>query len=238
MLEKHFGKIIISLLLTIVLIFALMFYKSNQTQQKYLQNEITQLKNQSKEQTQKNIEFQQQILKEQNNKNVQFQQDIIDKQSQINQLKEQKLDQQIDKIETVVDELKDQQIEEKELREEYTKMSKGALNAAYISQGLQTATLFKVYIAEFYFSEGEFPKNNKQLNLPTANSYASDYINGVWVSRGGKITVVYKQNSGVDKGAISLVPKLKNDQLIWKCITKDYKNIQQFIPQCQYTLAN
>jgi hypothetical protein len=234
MLEQHFGKIIISILLIIVLIFALMFYKSNQTQQEYLQNEITQLKNQSKE----NIQLQQQALDEQTQKNVQFQQQILDKQSEINQLKEQNLDQQIDKIETVVDDLKDQQNEEKKLREEYAKMSKGALNAAYISQGLQTATMFKIYIAEYYYSEGKFPHNNKQLNLPTANSYATDYINGVWVSRGGKITVVYKQNSGIDKGAISLIPKFKNDQLHWKCTTKDFKKIQQFIPQCQYTLAN
>jgi DNA-directed RNA polymerase beta' subunit len=238
MLEQHFGKIIISILLTIVLVFALMFYKSNQKHQEYLQDEINQLKNKSIEQTQKNIEFQQQVLDEQAQKNLQLQKDVIDKQSQINQLKEQKLDQQIDEIETVVGELKDQQIEEKQLREEYVKMSKGALNAAYISQGLQTASLFKIYIAEYFSSEGKFPNNNKQLNLPTANSYASDYINGVWVSRGGKITIVYKQYSGIDNGAISLVPKFKNDQLFWKCTTRDFKNIQQLIPQCYYSQAN
>ena len=88
---------------------------------------------------------------------------IIDKQSQINQLKEQKLDQQIDKIETVVDELKDQQIEEKELREEYAKMSKGALNAAYISQGLQTATLLKCILQNSIFQKGNSPKITNNL---------------------------------------------------------------------------
>ena len=95
-----------------------------------------------------------------------------------------------------------------------------------------------MYVAEYYFSEGSFPNNNKQLNLPTANSFATDYINGEWASKGGKITVFYKQRQGQDQGSISLVPSYKNNQLHWACITRDYKKIQQFMPQCQFELAN
>ncbi len=233
MLDQHFGKVITIILIAIISIFAFMIYSSNQSHQDYLEQEIQTLKNQVEEQDSTIEKNNQQLLEESQQQAA----ELLEKQTEINQLKEKELDKKLEQIETVVTDLEKQQEEEKELRDQHLKMSENALTAAYLAQGIQTASMFKMHVAEYYMSEGRMPKSNKQLGLPRANSYATDVIESIWVTYGGKITVVYKQLKGQDKGAISLVPKYKNDQLLWKCVTRDFVNIQQFMPQCSYSLA-
>jgi Ca2+/Na+ antiporter len=249
MLDKHLGKIVILILTVLVLIFAMMFYNSNKKHQQYLEQEITKLKSKVEDQESTQKQNQKQLL-ERAQKTAREKEalELLKKQAEVNKIqlenekqlnlkKEKQLDKKLDKIETVVTDFKQQQDKEKELRTLNEKMSKQALSAAYISQGLQTATMIKMMVAEFYMSEGTFPNSNEELGLPRANSYNSDTIRSIWVSKGGKITVVYKQITGQDKGAISLIPNEKNNQLNWKCMTRDFKNIQQFIPQCKYSLS-
>jgi hypothetical protein len=253
MLDQHFGKIISIILIAIISIFAFMIYSNNQSHQDFLEQEIQTLKDQVADQDSTIEENKRQLLDEsqrqaqqQAAKQLEIEKQLLDKQAeidriklegqqQLNQRKEQELDEKLDKMEAVFTDLDKQQQQEKALRDEHTKMSKNALLASYLAQGLQTATVIKMYVAEYYMSENQFPKNNEQLGLPRANSYATDVIRSIWVSSGGKITVVYKQVTGQDKGAISLIPKFKNDQIHWQCVTKDFKNIQQFMPQCKYS---
>jgi membrane-associated HD superfamily phosphohydrolase len=255
MLENHFGKIIIIILVIILSIFASMFYSSNQKHQDYLEQEIQTLKVQVAEQdstieinNKQLLEESQRQAQQQAAKQLNTEKQLLDKQAEIDkiqlanqqqliQLKEQQLDEKLDKIETVVTVLEQQQQQEKELRAHHLKMSQAALTASYLTQGLQTASMLKVQVAEFYMSEGQFPNSNQQLRLPPANSYATDTIKSVGVSKDGKIIVVYQQVTGQEHGAISLIPKYKNGQLNWQCTTSDFKNVQQFIPQCKYSLA-
>lgn len=250
MLDQNFGKTIAIILIAIIAIFALMIYSNNQSHQNFLEQEIQTLKNQvsnqdstieenknqllikSQRQAAEQLEVEKQLL----DKQAEIDRIQLENQQQLNQLKEKELDKKLDRIQSVVNDLEQQQEQEKELRKQYNKMSKGALKAAYLAQGLQTATVLKMHVAEYYMSEGQFPKNNEQLGLPRAKSYATDVIRSIWVS-GGKITVVYKQVTDQDKGAISLIPKFKNNQIHWQCVTRDFKNIQQFMPQCKYSMV-
>ena len=214
-----------------------MFYKSNKSHQIFLEQEIQSLKIQVSEQN-STIEKNKKQLFEKSKKHAEKQVEVdrvkLRNQQLFNKYKEQELDNKLDKIESVVTDLENQQKQDAALRKEYEKMSKNALKASYLSQGLQTASMLKMFVAEYTMSEGVFPNTNKQLNLPKPSSYASEAVSEIWISKGGKITVVYKQTTGQNKGAISLLPQLKNNQILWKCETRDFKNIQQFIPQCVY----
>jgi DNA repair exonuclease SbcCD ATPase subunit len=233
MLENNFGKFIILILIVIIFIFALMLYKSNKSHQTFLEQEIQSLKTQVAEQG-STIENNKKHVFEESERQAEVDRLKLNHQQELNKLKEQELDKKLGKIESVITILEQQKSQEKALRSEYEKMSHNALKATYLAQGLQTASMLKVYVAEYTMNEGVFPNTNKQLNLPKPSDYATEAIREIWVSKGGKITVVYTQKTGQNKGAISLVPQLKNNQILWKCTTRDFKNIHQFIPQCVY----
>ena len=133
----------------------------------------------------------------------------------------------------VVDDLKLKQFEEKQLREAHKTMSQESLFASHRMSGLQTANVIKQKIVEYYMLEHKFPNSNKPLKLPRFNSYANKGVHSITVSRGRKITVVFTETSGFNKGAINFIPKYKNDQIQWHCTTRDYTTIQQTMPQCK-----
>ncbi len=138
----------------------------------------------------------------------------------------------IETLDVVVEDLAAKQQQEQRLKAEYEVLQKQALHASYRVAGLQTATMIKTYVAEYYMMEGRFPDSNTKLRLPRPDSYASETVKSIAVSKGGRITVVYTAKSGVDGGAIVWIPREKNHQLVWQCTSRDFEDIQSTMPSC------
>lgn len=161
------------------------------------------------------------------------QSDLLAKKLKESEQQSQAVQEKMEDLGEVVDDLKLKQLEEKQLSEAHKAMSQESLYASRRVSGLQTATMIKQMIAQYYLEEGKFPHSNKSLRLPKSNSYANQDVHSITVSHGGKITVVYTESSGINNGAISLTPKYKNNQIQWQCTTRDYVTIHQTMPQCK-----
>ena len=142
------------------------------------------------------------------------------------------IDQQITTLDAVVDDLATKQMQEKQLNAEYELLQQRAMHASYRAAGLQTASMIKMYVAEYYMSEGRFPDSNTKLRMPRPESYANDRVKSITVSKGGRITTVYTAKSGVDGGSIVLSPRERNGQLVWQCTSRDFEDIQDTLPSC------
>lgn len=206
--------------------------KQNSSKQQ-LQQEISDLKQQ--------VDIKDKLMKQQKHQA----ESVVSKQlqeiaKQMDETKEQtkKIDQQIDSLNTVTKDLAKKQKIEKEMMMQHKKMGQSALNAAFISQGFQIMSMLKVQVAEYYGETGQFPHNNDDLNIVKPTQFATDAIRSVWISKGGRISVVYTAKSGMDKGTLSFTPEDKNNQIQWQCSTRDFKNISQFFPQCKFIVMH
>lgn len=218
----------------IIVLFAGVIYyylDAKNSEEAQMQQHIAELKQQ--------VDVKEQLLKKQEAETKQLVEEVA---KQVNESKQQseKINQQLTELNKVSQELTEKQELEKSNRREQQKLqalqkkrSEQALRATYISQGFQTMSSLKQQIVEFYMANGRFPRNNRELNIARPKQFATEAIRSIWVSRGGKISVVYTEKSGVDKGTISLTPKVKNQQVNWKCSTKDFADISQYFPQCR-----
>ncbi|WP_395373189.1 pilin [Marinicella sp. W31] len=165
---------------------------------------------------------------------VEAQQAEVEKQLAESKKQTEILEQQVEQMTDVVDQMEDERQQEEERNAELEEFAQDSLYAAYISTGMNAAASLKIRIAEYYMMNDVFPHSNEVLGLPSPKKYSSDIIRSITVSRGGKITVVYTEKSGQDKAAINLKPTYKNEQIEWSCTTRDFANIQNFMPICQY----
>lgn len=144
------------------------------------------------------------------------------------------LNEQLNTLDLVVEDLAEKQHQEAQLRKEYEAMAEQALQGSYRARGLQTASMIKTMVAEFYLTEGRFPRSNTILGLQQPTAYANEQVKSITVGKGGRITIVYTALSGKDNGAINLTPKIKNGQLEWRCSSWDFEDIRDTMPSCFY----
>ncbi len=144
----------------------------------------------------------------------------------------QAIDQQINTLDSVVEDLALQRMQQQQFKAAQESLQQEALHAANRISGLQIASMMKMAVVEYYALNDRYPSSNTQVGLLRPESYASDKIHSVAISKGGRITVVYTALSGVDGGAISLTPKDKLGLVEWRCTTTDFETIQQSIPDC------
>lgn len=110
-----------------------------------------------------------------------------------------------------------------------------SLIAFYRAEGLQLSGSAKVAVAEYYFSNGEFPSSNAELGLGAPEQFHGQSLRSMHLSEGGIITLTYDAKSGFDGGSIQLIPEVgATAGLQWKCVTTDFRDIAASIPQCGY----
>ena len=173
-------------------------------------------------------------LMEQRLQETEQQSELLEQTLQATEHQSKVLDQQKQTLDAVVEDLAMKQHQEQQRQAEYEALHQKALRASYRASGLQTGSLIKTYVAEYYMTEGRFPDSNTKLRLPRPESYASDTVKSITVSRGGRITIVYTAKSGMDGGAIVLTPRERNQQLVWQCTSRDFEDIQDTMPTCMY----
>ena len=177
------------------------------------------------------VRSQSQILQNQLNA-TEKQSKLLDQQLQESLKQTSAIDQQVETLDSVVDDLAMKQMQEKQMQAEYDVLQQRTLQASYRASGLQTASMIKMYVTEYYMMEGRFPDSNTKLRLSRPESYANDMVKSIKVSKGGRITIVYTAKSGVDGGAIVLSPRERNGQLVWQCTSRDFEDIKDTLPAC------
>ncbi|MBL4659744.1 MAG: pilin [Alcanivoracaceae bacterium] len=227
-MNANLAKLIVALLI-IMIIYNYMSDQKSKDSQQQLQVEISALKQQVDE---KNELMQQQ--RQQTESLVDEQLHEIAKQMDETKEQSKKIDQQIDSLNTVTENLAEKQRIEAEMMAQQKITAQSALNASYISQGFQTMAMLKVQVVEYYMTNGQFPNTNDDLGISRPTQFATDAIRSVWISKGGRISVVYTAKSGIDKGTLSFTPKDKNNQIHWQCSSRDFKTISRYFPQCKF----
>ena len=225
------NSLFVKALITLLLITIIYNYKTSQQDkidQQKLQQEVSELKQHIVE---KDIRLSEQEIKA----NLKSEKHLLEIKKQVDESKKQTklITQQIESLNKVTENLAEKQQIEIEMMTQAKKNNQDALKAFYISQGLQMASRLKIHIAEYYFSHDKFPNRNADLKISSPTQFATEATRSIWVSKGGKIIIVYTQKSGVDKGTVNLTPKYKNNEIQWQCSSKDFKQISLYIPQCK-----
>ena len=111
------------------------------------------------------------------------------------------------------------------------------ITAANLAEGMQAASFAETAIAEFYLTEGRFPKNNSEIGMQPPEAYGGHSLRSIALSEGGVMTLTY--NDKADKGAIRLIPEDADQQgrINWRCVTASYANIATILPSCEYSKA-
>lgn len=102
-----------------------------------------------------------------------------------------------------------------------------------LSEGLVIAGRVKTAFAEYYANFGNTPSSNQDLQLPPPNTFHGASLRRIDVSA-QDITLTYDGKSGVSGGRIVLTTQLNDGNIIWKCMSPSYTDIQNLIPACTY----
>lgn len=235
-MQSFVGKFIAIIAVAIGLMYGYKLYQQNQDHQQQLNAEISELKNMLSAQDDQQQVVMQEVVAQKQEMLSAVEAQKAEAQKQLEESKKQSeiLEQQVDQMTEVVTQMEEERQREEAREAEMEAFSQNNLRAAYISTGLQAAATFKVQIAQYRSMHNVFPNSNAALGLRSPKSYATDVIRSITVSQGGKITVVYTEKTGQDRGAITLKPTLKNHQINWTCKTRDFSYIQNFMPDCRF----
>lgn len=99
---------------------------------------------------------------------------------------------------------------------------------------LVRASMFKVALAEYFMSNGRWPKTQAEAGLANAESYAGDAVSGISIADKG--VVVITLNSQIESGAkIKLVPdaNLQSYVINWRCSTEGSEKLSRLLPDCK-----
>ncbi|MCU7845074.1 MAG: hypothetical protein KZQ93_14690 [Candidatus Thiodiazotropha sp. (ex Monitilora ramsayi)] len=73
-----------------------------------------------------------------------------------------------------------------------------------------------------------------QYRLP-GDTIKNSIIRSIQFEQNGSISMILDERSGVDNGVLSIVPVYENNRFRqWKCLTRDFPDIQETIDQCIY----
>ena len=111
--------------------------------------------------------------------------------------------------------------------------------AAAVAQGLSMGPMFKVAVAEYYQDYGHLPESNTEVKLEASEAYAKGALVSAGIGKGGVITFLYNEKSGIKGGRIQLIPHTNEHRgsIRWECVTSSYPTIEKFFPQCHYIKA-
>jgi len=101
------------------------------------------------------------------------------------------------------------------------------------SDALMRGSVFKTALAEYFMTNGHWPKNNSETGLAQPESYAGGAVSSVTVS--GKGIVVITLNDKLEAGAkIKLIPDVNPESYVvnWRCTTEGSETLKHDLPPC------
>jgi len=108
-------------------------------------------------------------------------------------------------------------------------MQKRALAADAIAR----ASMFKTALAEYFMTNGRWPRNHADSGLAVPESYAGGAVRSISV--GDKGTVIVLLNEKIESGAkIKLIPEANEQSYVinWRCTTEGSEALKHNLPAC------
>jgi FtsZ-interacting cell division protein ZipA len=106
-----------------------------------------------------------------------------------------------------------------------------------VSTALATAQQFKVTAAEHFQTTGQWPKNNKELGLPSPESFRSETLRSVLIephANSSRIRIRYVHEDATER-EIHLVGGVNvAGAFTWQCSSPDTADIAEFAQGCVY----
>jgi FtsZ-interacting cell division protein ZipA len=120
---------------------------------------------------------------------------------------------------------------------EQTQREKGK-RANRVSTALVTAQQFKITAAEHFQTTGQWPKSNKELGLPSSESFRSDTLRSVSIepyANTSRIRIRYMHEDSTER-EIHLVGGVNATigAFTWQCSSPDTPDIAEFAQGCIY----
>jgi hypothetical protein len=106
-----------------------------------------------------------------------------------------------------------------------------------LSEAFVAAQQVKLAATEFFQSEGKWPTFNKEVGLPSADSFQTETIRTVALepaAKGARIRVKFKNESGTEQQLLMFANVSGAGQVTWSCISPDVKDVQEILPGCRY----
>lgn len=108
-------------------------------------------------------------------------------------------------------------------------MQQRALAADAIARG----SMFKTALAEYFMSNGQWPKTHAESGLAKPESYAGGAVSSISV--GDKGNVVILLNEKIESGAkIRLIPEANEQSYVinWHCTTEGSEALKRYLSAC------
>jgi FtsZ-interacting cell division protein ZipA len=106
-----------------------------------------------------------------------------------------------------------------------------------VSTALVAAQPFKVTAAEYFQTTGQWPKNNKELGLPSSESFRSETLRSVSIepyANTSRIRIRYMHEDATER-EIHLVGGANTvGAFTWQCSSPDTTDIAEFAQGCVY----
>lgn len=127
-------------------------------------------------------------------------------------------------------------VHDRNRKREEVALAASASGLAYVSQGLQLLSIAKTHLSQHWDETGEIAESNAAAGLEAPEHYAGDAVRSLTVGKGGVITVVFNEKSGVDGGILRFTPDAGKPDLglQFHCTTPTYRDLERWLPQCAY----
>jgi hypothetical protein len=104
---------------------------------------------------------------------------------------------------------------------------------ALMADAIARSSMFKTALAEYFMSNGQWPKSHDESGLAKPESYAGGAVSNISV--GNKGTVIIVLNEKIEAGAkIKLTPQANEQSYVinWTCTVEGSEALKQQLPNC------
>ncbi len=104
---------------------------------------------------------------------------------------------------------------------------------ALVADAIARGSMFKTALAEYFMSNGQWPKNHAESGMAKPESYAGGAVSSISIE--GKGVVIITLNDKIETGAkIKLIPEANEQSYMinWHCSSEGSEALKRHLPAC------
>lgn len=104
---------------------------------------------------------------------------------------------------------------------------------ALVADAIARGSMFKTALAEYFMSNGQWPKNHAESGMAKPESYAGGAVSNISIE--GKGVVIITLNDKIETGAkIKLIPEANEQSYMinWHCSSEGSEALKRHLPAC------